>query len=151
VRRARRLLVEERHAVRVPDYPGQLRLAFLALALGERLRLLLLLRPGFPFGLLALDRPAAEREPRLDHEGIAAVDRGRAAHRGVELALDLVIEARKDGLLADRREAVRGRRHDRGGLERPVHGLCRMTRDVAGPRARGDPGRLADLLRELGR
>src|SRR5262245_24643204 len=102
VRRARRLLVEERHAVRIADHAGQLGLALLALALGERLRLLLRLRPGLPFGLLALDRPVAEREPRLDHEGIATIDRGRTAHGGVELALDLVIEAREDRLLANR-------------------------------------------------
>src|SRR5262245_60403427 len=70
VHHACRLLVEERHAVRVADHARQLRLALLALALRERLRLLLRFRPGLGCGLLALDRPAAEREPRLDHEGI---------------------------------------------------------------------------------
>src|SRR6185503_8367014 len=122
--------------------------ALLALALGERLRLFLRLRPRLRLGLLALDRPVAEREPRLDHERIAAIDGGRAAHGRVELALDLVIEARKDRLLANRRQAVRGRRHDLRGLERLVDGLGRLPRDVAWPGARGDAGALADLSRE---
>src|SRR5262245_4932852 len=151
VGRASGLLVEERHPVRVADHAGQLGLALVALALGERLGFLLRLRPGFPFKLLVLDRPVAECEPGLDHEGIAAIDRGGAAHGGVELALDLVIEAREDGFLADRRETIGGRRHDLGGLERAVDRLRRLSRDVAGPRARGDAGALADLLRELGR
>ena len=86
-------------------------------------------------------RPLAEGEARLDDERVAAVDRGRPRHRGVELALDLLVEPVQDRLLADGREAVRRRRHDLRRLDRLVERLGLRPVDVARPRrpARASP------------
>src|SRR4029077_2549174 len=83
-RRARRLLVEERHPVGVPDHARQLVVVVALLALRERDRRRL------PRRLRDLVRPPAVGEPRLDGERVPAIHRGRAGHRGVELSLDLL-------------------------------------------------------------
>src|SRR5207244_12622701 len=96
-----------------------------------RLRLLLLL-------LLRRLRPAPERDPRLDHEGVAAVHRRRPADRRVEIPFDLLIEPREDRPLADGREAIGRRRHDLRRLDRLVEILGGLAVDVARTRARRD-------------
>ena len=101
-------------------------------------------------GRRRLVRPLPEREAGLDHEGIAAVHRRRAGDRGVELALDLLVEAVEDRLLADGRQAVRGRRHDLGRLDGLVEGLGVLAVDVARLGVRRELGRPADLLGEGG-
>src|SRR2546426_12741622 len=58
--------------------------------------------------------PLAEAHPRLDDERITAVYRRRPGHRRVEVALDLLVQAVEDRLLADGRDAVGRRRHDLG-------------------------------------
>src|SRR5216683_4661885 len=142
--RARRLLVEERHPVGVTDHARQLVVvvALLALREGDHRRL-----PRRRH----LVRALAVGEPRLDGERIAAVHRGGPRHRGVELPLDLLVEAVEDRLLADGRDAVRGRRHDLGRLDGLVERLRGRPVDVARPGVRREPGGLADLLGHRGR
>src|SRR6266404_4675067 len=142
--RARRLLVEERHPVGVPDHARQLVVVVALLALRERDRGRLPRRRH-------LVRPLAVGEPRLDGERIAAVHRGRPRHRGVELPLDLLVEAVEDRLLTDGRDAVRRRGHDLGGLDRLVERLGRLAVDVARLRVGRELGGLADLRRDRGR
>src|SRR5262249_52681155 len=128
--RAGGLLIEERHAVRVADDARELvPVAVGLLTLGQRDRLLLLIR-------LRLLGPAPEGQPRLDDERVAAIDGGRATDGGVEIPLDLLIEPREDRLLADRREAIRRRRHDLRRLDRLVEILRGLTEHVPGTRAR---------------
>src|SRR2546425_1370680 len=103
VDRAGGLLMEERHAVGVADDAGKLAVVLLLLALGHGNGLLLL-------ALRRVLRAATEGQARLDHEGIPAVDRRRAAHRRVEVAFDLLIQPGQDRLLPDRREEI-GRAH----------------------------------------
>src|SRR5207247_9791301 len=109
VDRAGGLLMEERHAVGVADDAGKLAVVLLLLALGHGNGLLLL-------ALRRVLRAATEGQARLDHEGIPAVDRRRAAHRRVGVAIDLLIQPGQDRLLPDRREADRLRRHARWSL-----------------------------------
>ena len=117
--------------------------SFAVLALGERDRRRVRGRP--PPG-----RALPERQPGLDHERVAAVHRRRPGDRGVELALDLLVEAVEDRLLADGREAVRRRRHDLGRLDGLVERLGVLAVDVARLGVRRELGRLADLLGEGG-
>src|SRR5262249_22635749 len=143
--RAGGLLIKKRHAVRVADDARQLVVVTVRLlALGERDGLLFLV------GLRLLG-PGATGARRLDHEGIASVHGGRAADGRVEVALDLLVEAREDRLLADRREAVRGRRHDLRRLDRLVEIFGGLTEHVSRAGARRQARGLADLLGQVGR
>ena len=109
------------------------------LALGQRDR-------GRLRGGRRLVRPLAKGQTRFDDERVAAVHRRRPGHRRVELALDLLVEAVEDRLLADGRDAVRRRRHDLGRLDGLVERLGLGAVDVSRPRVRRELGRLADLL-----
>ena len=95
--------------------------------------------------------PLAEGEARLDGERVAAVHRRRPRHRRVEVALDLLVEAVEDRLLADGRDAVRRRRHDLRRLDGLVERLGVLAVDVARPRVRRELRRPADLLGDGGR
>ena len=143
--RAGRLLVEQRDAIGVPDDTGQLVVVLAILAFRERHHGRVRRGGG------DLVRRLAEGQPGLDDERIAAVHRGRSGHRGVELTLDLLVEAVEDRLLADGRDAVRGRRHDLGRLDGLVERLGGVAVHVARPRVRRELGRLADLHRDRGR
>ncbi len=142
--RAGRLLVEQRDAIGVADDAGQLVVVLPILAFRERHR------GRVRGGGRDLVRRLAEGQAGLDDERVAAVHRGRPGHRGVELALDLLVEAVEDRLLADRRDAVRGRRHDLGHLDGLVEGLGGLAVHVARPRVRRELGRLADLHGDRG-
>ena len=136
-RRAGRLLVEQRHAVGVADDAGQLVVVVSVFAFGER-------RPRALSGVPArLVRPLAVGQADLDHERVAAVHGRRPGHRGVELALDLLVQAVEDRLLADGRDAVRRRRHDLGRLDGLVErlGVVRRGRCAAARPARAWPSR----------
>jgi hypothetical protein len=143
--RAGRLLVEQRDAVGVADDAGQLAVVVALLALRERdhRRVRRARRRRV--------RALAEGQAGLDDERVAAVYRGRAGHRGVELALDLLVEAVKDALLADGHDGVRRRRHDLGRLDGLVQRLGGGAVDIARTRVGRELGGLADLLRHRGR
>ena len=97
-----------------------------------------------------LVRCLSESQARLDDERIAAVHGRRPGHRRVELALDLLVQAVEDRLLADGRDAVRRRRHDLGRLDGLVERLGVGAVNVARPRVRRQLGGLADLLGDGG-
>src|SRR6185436_17554275 len=115
-------------------------------ALGQG-TLLLLLDGALDHARLA----GAEREADLDRERIAAIDGGLAADGGVEVALDLLIEAREDRLLADRRQAVGRRVHDGRLLDRLVELFRGVAVDLPDEHLGIDARLLADLTRRRGR
>ena len=140
---AGRLLIEKRHAVGVANDAGQFVVVILLLAFSERqLRMFRLVRRLF--------RSLAVGQTRLDHKGIAAVDRRRPSHRSIEISLDLLIQAMEDRLFTDGRDAVRRRRHDLGGLDRLIEVFGGSSVNISRPRLRGNLCGLADFLRELG-
>ena len=94
---------------------------------------------------------AAVRERDLYLERVALVDDGRARDRGVELCLDLFHEAFLEQLLADRREAVGRRVHDRGRAERLDERLGAVACDLVRLEVGRDARVLAYLLRYLRR
>src|SRR5260221_944776 len=141
--RARRLLIEQRDAVGVANDAGQLVVVVLLLAFGQR--------DGRSFRRRRrLIRSFAERQSRLDDERITAVHCRWPGHRRVEVALDLLVEAVEDRLLADRRDAVGRRRHDLGGLDRLVERLGVGAVKTARLRVGRELRRLADLLGDGG-
>ena len=46
-------------------------------------------------------RPLAVSQPRLDDEGIAAVNRRRPGHRSIKISFDLLVQAVEDRLFTD--------------------------------------------------
>src|SRR4029450_12899295 len=91
-------------------------------------------------------RAAAVGQAGLDHERVAAIHGWRPADGRVEVTLDLLVEAREDRPLADRRQTVGRRRHDLGFLDGLVERLGGWPADVARARARRGPRGLADVL-----
>src|SRR5512145_252757 len=96
-------------------------------------------------------RSLTKGQSGLDHEWVAAIDRGRAGHGGIKLALDLLVEPVKYRLLADGRNAIARRRHDLGGLDDLIKRLGGGAVYISRPRIRRDLRRLADFLGEIGR
>ena len=93
---------------------------------------------------------AAVGHPDLDLERVAAVHGRRARDRGVERGRNLFLQAGQDLLLADRREAVRGRAHDLDAVDRLVQPLGFVDRDGVRVGVLPQVGGPADLLRRAG-
>jgi len=89
---------------------------------------------------------AAIGQADLDDEGISAVNGGRPGDGGVELALDLLVQARENGALADGRQAVGGRGHQLRGLEGLIKRLGLVAHHVLRPLMRVQAGFFANLL-----
>ena len=94
-----------------------------------------------------LDRwPAAVGERRLDHEGIAAVNRGRPRGGGEKLAWHHLPQPGQQPLLADRYHAVGGRWRDFRLLDRLVEGIGLAAAELARRHAGGEFRQVAESL-----
>src|SRR5262249_8128184 len=132
-----------RHAIGVADNPGQLAVIVLLLAFGKG-NLWIVQFIGCLF------RSFAVSEPRLNDEGIAAVDRRRPGHGSIKIALDLLVQTVENRSLTDGCDAIARRRHDFGGLNRLIKRFGGSPVNILWPDVRRKLRSLANLLSEFG-